>query len=287
MKPNAARTRRKSTAPKTVLLWIAEHTVLVALAILFIAPIVFVFLTSFMSGNQTLTASLWPNPWDWRNYARAFGEVPLALWFSNSVMYAVLATVFMLLSSVPAAYVLAKIKFPGSSVLFYVIIVAMLLPPQVTIVPIYVMWAQLNLTGTLWPLILPNLLGDAFSIFLLRQFFLTIPSSYADAARIDGNGEWGVLIRVIVPMAKPGIAAAAIFTFFHAWNDYFGPLLYTSENPDNWPAAYGLATFHSLHGTDWGMTMAVTLLVTIPVVIVFFFAQRTFVEGITLTGVKG
>lgn len=280
-------TRVKPHAPKAALLWIAEHSALTVLAVLFIVPIIFVILTSFMSGDQTLTASLWPNPWDWQNYGRAFEAVPLALWFANSAVYAILATVFMLLSSVPAAYVLAKIKFRGSSVLFFAIIVAMLLPPQVTIVPIYVMWAKLDLTGTLWPLILPNLLGDAFSIFLLRQFFLTIPGSYADAARIDGNGEWGVLIRVIIPMAKPGIAAAAIFTFFHAWNDYFGPLLYTSENPDNWPVAYGLATFHGLHGTDWGTTMAVTLLVTIPVVVVFFFAQRTFVEGITLTGVKG
>jgi multiple sugar transport system permease protein len=281
------RTSRKPAAVRAVLLWIAEHTTLSVLAVLFIAPIALVFLTSFMSGNQTLTASLVPNPWEWQNYQRAFEAVPLARWFSNSALYAVLATVFMLVSSVPAAYVLAKIRFRGSSIYFFAIIVAMLLPPQVTIVPIYVMWGQLNLTGTLWPLILPTLLGDAFSIFLMRQFFLTIPSSYADAARIDGNGEWGVLIRVIIPMAKPGIAAAAIFTFFHAWNDYFGPLLYTSENPDAWPAAYGLATFHSLHGTDWGTTMAVTLLVTLPVVIVFFFAQRTFVEGITLTGVKG
>ncbi|MEP6843822.1 MAG: carbohydrate ABC transporter permease [Pseudolysinimonas sp.] len=280
-------TSRLRLAPKAVLLWIAEHTLLTVLAVLFLAPIAFVFLTSFMSADQTLTASLWPNPWDVQNYGRAFQAVPLLHWFGNSALYAVLATVFMLVSSVPAAYVLAKIKFRGSSIFFFAIIIAMLLPPQVTIVPIYVMWGQLNLTGTLWPLILPNLLGDAFSIFLMRQFFLTIPSSYADAARIDGNGEWGVLLRVIVPMAKPGIAAAAIFTFFHAWNDYFGPLLYTSENPDSWPAAYGLATFHSLHGTDWGTTMAVTLLVTIPVVAVFFFAQRTFVEGITLTGVKG
>jgi multiple sugar transport system permease protein len=273
--------------PSSVLLWIAEHTVLVVLAVLFVAPIVFVLLTSFMSANQTLTASLWPNPWDFGNYVRAFTQVPLAQWFGNSALYAVLATAFMLISSVPAAYVLAKIRIRFANTIFLAIIVAMLLPPQVTIVPLYVMWSQLGLTGTLWPLILPNLLGDAFSIFLLRQFFLTIPSEYADAARIDGNGELGVLVRVIVPMAKPGIAAASIFLFFNAWNDYFGPLVYTSENPDNWPVAYGLAMFHGSHGTDWGTTMAVTMLVTIPVVIIFFFAQRTFVEGITLTGVKG
>jgi multiple sugar transport system permease protein len=271
----------------SVLIWIAEHTLLTLLAVLFIAPIVFVLLTSFMSSNQTLTASLWPQPWDVRNYAKAFTEVPLGRWFGNSALYAGLVTAFMLMSSVPAAYVLAKVRIRFSNAIFAAVIVAMLLPPQVTIVPLYIMWSKLGLTGTLWPLILPNLLGDAFSIFLLRQFFLTIPSEYADAARIDGNGELGVLLRVIVPMAKPGIAAAGIFSFFHAWNDYFGPLVYASENPGNWPVAYGLAMFHGSHGTDWGTTMAVTMLVTVPVVIVFFFAQRTFVEGITLTGVKG
>ncbi len=284
--PASGRTRRPGRSTG-LLYWIAEHAVLIVLAILFMAPLVFVLLTSFMSANQTLTASLWPNPWDFGNYLRAFTQVPLALWFGNSFMYAGLATIFMLVSSVPAAYVLARIRIRFANTIFLAIIVAMLLPPQVTIVPIYVMWAQLGLTGTLWPLILPNILGDAFSIFLLRQFFLTIPSEYADAARIDGNGEVGVLLRVIVPMARPGIAASAIFLFFHCWNDYFGPLMYASENPSNWPVAYGLAGFHGSHGTDWGTTMAVTTLVTIPVVIIFFFAQRVFVEGITLTGVKG
>ncbi|GAB3581672.1 carbohydrate ABC transporter permease [Leifsonia lichenia] len=293
-KPPASPARREGRIPtprslrsRRVLAWIAEHIVLVALGILFAAPIVFVFLTSLMSSEQTLTASIWPQPFQWDNYVKVFTTVPLLQWFGNSALYAILATVFMLVSSVPAAYALAKIKFRGSGVLFTVIIIAMLLPPQVTAIPIYVMWSQLNLTGTLWPLILPNLLGDAFSIFLLRQFFLTIPSEYADAARIDGNGEFGVLWRVVLPMAKPGIAATAIFMFFNSWNDYYGPLLYTSENPAAWPVAYGLASFRGVHGTDWGLTMAMTMLVTIPVVLIFFFAQRVFVEGITLTGVKG
>lgn len=293
-KPPAAPAQRQGRIPtprslrsRRVLAWIAEHIVLVALGILFAAPIVFVFLTSLMSSQQTLTASLWPQPFQWDNYVKVFTTVPLLQWFGNSALYAILATAFMLVSSVPAAYALAKIKFRGSGALFTVIIIAMLLPPQVTAIPIYVMWSQLNLTGTLWPLILPNLLGDAFSIFLLRQFFLTIPSEYADAARIDGNGEFGVLWRVVLPMAKPGIAATAIFMFFNSWNDYYGPLLYTSENPAAWPVAYGLASFRGVHGTDWGLTMAMTMLVTVPVVLIFFFAQRVFVEGITLTGVKG
>ena len=276
--------RRK---PSVILAWVAEHVLLVVLAVLFISPVLFVLLTSFMSSTQTLTASLWPAPFYWGNYIKVFTEVPLARWFGNSAMYAILATAFMLLSSIPAAYVLAKIRIRGGNFIFLLIIFAMLLPPQVKVVPIYVMWAHLGLTGTLWPLILPNLLGQAFSIFLLRQFFLTIPSEYSDAARIDGNGELGVLLKVIVPMAKPGIAAAGIFLFFDSWNDYFGPLLYTSEKSENWPVAYGLSVFRGIHGGDWGSTMAVTMLVTIPVVVLFFFAQRSFVEGITMTGVKG
>ncbi len=275
---------RRGTRP---LAWIAEHTGLVILAILFIAPVVFVFLTSVMTPNQALTASILPHPWTWDNYVDAFSRVPLLRWFGNSALYATSATLLMLLSSIPAAYVLARIRFRGANVIFIAIIVAMLLPPQVTTVPIYVMWSKLGLTGTLLPLILPNALGDAFSIFLLRQFFLTIPKEYADAARIDGNGEWGVLLRVVIPMAKPGIAATAIFMFFNSWNDYYGPLLYTSENPQWWPVAYGLATFRGMHGTNWGLTMAITMLVLVPVVVIFFFAQRVFVEGITLTGVKG
>jgi multiple sugar transport system permease protein len=280
----AATTRRRAARP---LAWIAEHVVLVALAVLFIAPVVFVFLTSVMTSNQTLSASFWPSPWTWDNYVEAFRRVPLAQWFGNSAIYAVSATLLMLLSSIPAAYVLARIRFRGANVIFVAIIIAMLLPPQVTAVPVYLMWSKLGLTGSLLPLILPNALGDAFSIFLLRQFFLTIPKEYADSARIDGNGEWGVLVRVILPMAKPGIAATAIFMFFNSWNDYYGPLLYTSENPQWWPVAYGLATFRGTHGTDWGLTMAITILVMVPVVVIFFFAQRVFVEGITLTGVKG
>jgi multiple sugar transport system permease protein len=278
------REKRRAAKP---LAWIGEHVVLVTLAILFIAPIVFVFLTSVMTSDQTLTASLLPHPWTWSNYLDAFRKVPLLQWFGNSAFYAVSSTLLMLLSSIPAAYVLARIRFRGATVIFVAIIITMLLPPQVTAVPVYVMWSKLGLTGSLLPLILPNALGDAFSIFLLRQFFLTIPKEYADAARIDGNGELGVLLRVIIPMAKPGIAATAIFMFFASWNDYYGPLLYTSENPQWWPVAYGLATFRGTHGTNWGLTMAITMLVIVPVVIIFFFAQRVFVEGITLTGVKG
>jgi multiple sugar transport system permease protein len=116
---------------------------------------------------------------------------------------------------------------------------------------------------------------------------MTVPREYVDAARMDGCGEWGALLKVVVPMAKPGIAAAALFMFFQCWNDYYGPLLYTSESPAHWPVAYGLATFRGAHGTNWELTMAMTVLVMTPIVLLFFFAQRIFVEGITVTGIKG
>jgi multiple sugar transport system permease protein len=270
-----------------VVAWVAEHTLLAVLLVVFVAPIVFVLLTSFMTSSQALTATIWPNPFTGQNYLDAFAKAPLARWFANSALYAVLATLFMLASSIPAAYALARLRFRGANLIFLAIVVAMLLPPQITAVPIYVMWAKLGFTGTLLPLILPNLLGDAFSIFLLRQFFLTIPREYSDAARMDGASEWGILLRVIIPMARPGIAAAGLFMFFNSWNDYYGPLLYTSENEQWWPVAYGLATFRGTHSTNWGLTMAITVLVMVPVVLIFFFAQRVFVEGITLTGVKG
>jgi multiple sugar transport system permease protein len=278
---------RRTRKPGRIVVWVAEHTLLAVLLVLFAAPVVFVALTSFMTNDQALTSAIWPDPWSIESYVEAFQRVPLLRWFANSALYAVLATAFMLLSSIPAAYALSRIRFRGANVIFVAIVVAMLLPPQITAVPLYVMWVKAGMTGTLLPLILPNLLGDAFSIFLLRQFFLTIPPEYSDAARMDGCTEWGVLVRVVAPMAKPGIAASAIFLFFHSWNDYYGPLLYTSENELNWPVAYGLATFRGAHGTDWSITMAMTVLVMIPVVVIIFFAQRIFVEGIALTGVKG
>lgn len=280
--------RRGGDDPNRVLLWIGEHTLLTVLALLFLAPIVFVFLTSVMPNAQALTASLWPSHWAWGNYARVFDMAPIGAWFANSLMYAALATAFMLLSSIPAAYALAKIRFRGSQVIFTCLIIAMLLPPQVVTIPQYVMWSKIHLTGTLWPLILPNLLGDAYSIFLLRQFFLTIPTDYIEAARLDGASEVGIITRVIVPMSRSGIAAAGMFLFFACWNDYYGPLLYTSESAETaWPVALGLASFKGAHSVDWSSTMALTMLVMVPVVTLFFFAQKAFVEGIQLTGVKG
>ncbi|BCJ74979.1 sugar ABC transporter permease [Catellatospora sp. IY07-71] len=269
------------------LLFVARHAIGIALAIMFLAPIVFLLLTSMMTSDQTLTADLWPHSWHPENYVEAFRRTPLLRFIGNTFLYAILATGFMLLASVPAAYALAKLRWRGRNLTMILIICMMMLPAQVTTVPLYMMWANTGLTGTLWPLILPMLAGDAFSVFLLRQFLVTIPDDYLDAARIDGCGEWGTLLRVILPMARPGIAAAAMFQFFYAWNDYYGPFLYTSENQENWTISLGLASFRSLHHVEWHLVSAATLLTMVPVIVLFFLAQKAFVQGVTLTGVKG
>ncbi|GII01516.1 carbohydrate ABC transporter permease [Planobispora takensis] len=277
----------RSVRGRRILYWIATHALAVALAIMFIGPLVFIALTALMTDQQALTSQLWPRSWNWGNFAEIFERSPLLLWIGNTMLYAVLGTVFMLLSSIPVAYALARFRFPGRRAAFLAVIAMMMLPPQVVAVPVYLIWARAELTGTLWPLILPMLLGDAFSIFLLRQFLLTIPKDYTDAARVDGCSDFTTLVRVVLPMARPAIAAVALFQFFYCWNDYYGPLLYASTNLDNWTLSIGLASFKALHSVQWNLTMAATLLVMAPVIIVFFLAQRVFIEGVTLTGVKG
>ena len=257
------------------------------LAVAFLAPVVFIGLTSLMTTDQALSAQLWPSPFAWHNYVEVFSSAPIWRWALNSFIYSSLATLGLLVSSIPVAYAFSRLRWRGRDWVFLVVLVALMLPPQVTVVPLYVMWAKLHLVGTLWPLIIPNWFGDAFAIFLLRQFFLTIPEEYLDAARVDGCGEFRILTSVVLRLAKPAIAAVALFSILYTWNDFFLPLLYVGENPDHWVASIGLAQFRNLHQVQWNLTMAATLLVMLPVVIVFFLAQKAFVEGVTLTGREG
>jgi multiple sugar transport system permease protein len=268
--------------------WVAVHTVAVTAALFFVLPFVFVGLTAVMSDQQTLTTQLWPNQWEWHNLVDVWRTPGFATWWRNTIEYALVGTALTLVSSIPVAYALAHFRFRGRNLAMMVVVATMMLPPQVVIVPMYLFWAkQLHLSGTLWPLIIPLAFGDAFSIFLLRQFLLTVPREYIEAAKVDGCGDLRALLRVVVPMCRPAIAAVALFQFFYCWNDYFGPQIYTSENPAAWTLSYGLGTFKSAHHTNWNLTMAATLMVMAPVIIVFFLAQKAFIEGVTLTGVKG
>lgn len=264
------------------------HALGIAAALFFVLPFVFVFLTAVMSDNQALTRDLWPRTWEWGNFGTVWDTPGFLTWWRNTLLYAGLGTVLTVVSSTPVAYALAKFRFRGRNLSMMLVISTMMLPPQVVIVPMYLFWAkQLHLSGTLWPLIIPMAFGDAFTIFLLRQFLLTIPKEYTDAAKVDGCGELRTMLRVVLPMAKPAIAAVALFQFFYCWNDYFGPQIYASENPAAWTLSYGLESFKGAHHTNWNLTMAATVLVMAPVIVVFFFAQKAFIEGVTLTGVKG
>jgi multiple sugar transport system permease protein len=269
------------------LLAVANHTVLITASLMFLAPFLFIALTSLMTNSQALSEHLWPSPFRWENFVDVFHQAPIWRWALNTMIYASLATLGVLVSSIPVAYALSRIRWRGRNVAFGLVLIALMLPPVVSVVPLYVMWAKLHLVGGLGPLIIPNWFGDAFSIFLLRQFFLTIPEEYLDAARVDGCGELRILATVVLRLAKPAIAAVALFSFLYTFNDFFLPLLYTRENPDWWPLQIGLSEFRSLHQVQWNLTMAATLLVMAPVIIVFFLAQKAFVEGVTLTGVKG
>ncbi|GAA2877490.1 carbohydrate ABC transporter permease [Streptosporangium fragile] len=282
-----ARPGARGPRVRRALYWIATHALAVALALMFLGPLAFVTLTALMTDDQALTGDLWPDTWNWGNFVDVFTRSQLLTWVVNTFMYAGLGTAFMLLSSIPVAYALARFRFRGRRTAFLAVITMMMLPPQVVAVPVFLIWARLDLTGTLWPLILPMLLGDAFSIFLLRQFLVTIPKEYTEAARVDGCSDFRTLIKVILPMARPAIAAVALFQFFYCWNDYYGPLLYAQTEQANWTLSLGIASFRALHSVQWNLTMAATLLVMAPVLIVFFFAQRVFIEGVTLTGVKG
>jgi len=278
--PRAVRRRR-------LLVSVAEHSLLIVTALAFIAPVVFITLTALMTSSQALSPELWPKSFEWSNFAEVFHKSPLLKWTLNTMIYAGLATLGVVVSSIPVAYALSRLRWRGRDAVFMVVLVALMLPPQVAVVPLYVMWAKLGLVGTLWPLIIPVWLGDAFAIFLLRQFFLTIPEEYLDAARVDGCGEFRILTTVVVRLAKPAIAAVALFSVLYCFNDFFLPLLYVGENQDNWVISIGLSQFRSLHQVQWNLVMAATILVMLPVLVLFFLAQRAFVEGVTLTGVKG
>lgn len=274
-----------------LLLGIANHSVAIVLAIVFLLPFVFVVLTSFMTTQQAGSAHFWPNPIEWGNYAKVFDLFPALHYLFNTVEYAVLSTIGVLFSSILVAYALSRMQWRGRQVVFLLVLSTLMLPSQVTIVPLYVIFVRLHWIGSLKPLIIPTFFGDAFSIFLLRQFFLTIPQELSDAARVDGAGEFRILTRVIVPLAKPGIAAVGLFQFLYAWNDFFNPLLYAGNNQGTVTFAVALTQLQQTQvvhfGVPYNELMAAALLFTIPVLVIFFLAQRVFIEGVTLTGVKG
>ena len=278
----------RARAGRRTLHLVAEHAPALALAVVFVLPLVVSVLTAFMTQRQAGTGSLFPHPWRWNNFGAVFDAMPFLHDLYNTVLYAVLSAVGTVLSSVPVAYGLSRLRWRGREVAFLLVLATMMIPAQVTSLPLYVLYANLHWVGTLKPLIVPSFFGDAFSIFLLRQFFMTLPSEMIEAARIDGANDWRILTRVVVPVAKPAIAAVGLFAFLFAWNDFYNPLLYTGNSTTGQTLAVALSQLaKSGHQGAYQLQMAASLMFLAPVLVIFFLAQRVFVEGITTTGIKG
>jgi multiple sugar transport system permease protein len=273
---------------------VANHAVLIAVSLAFMLPIVYMFLTAVMTDRQSLSPKLIPSPFVWGNFVTVFHEIDVFRYTWNTFLYAGLSTVGVVISCIPVAYAFARLQWRGRNVVFLLVLSTLMLPTQVTSIPLYILWAKqyhdwtgIQFIGTLKPLILPNFFGDAFSIFLLRQFFMTIPNELTDAMRVDGANEFQIMMRVVIPLAKPAIAAVALFNFIYAWNDFYGPLVYLTSNPSADTLSIALSLFRGLHHVNWNLTMAAAMIFMLPVVVIFFLAQRVFIEGVNLTGIKG
>jgi multiple sugar transport system permease protein len=201
-------------------------------------------------------------------------------------VYAVPAVVGTVISCSLVAYGFALVNWRGRNIVFLIVLATMMLPSQVTLIPLYVIYAKLGWINTFLPLVIPTFLGSPFYIFLLRQFFLGMPRELIDAARLDGASELRILTGIVAPLAKPALITVALLTFIDKWNDFYGPLLYL-QKPELRPLSLSLQVFQSAHHTDWPQTMAASILVAAPLVAIYFVAQRKFIEGITLTGLKG
>ena len=274
-----------------------KAVVLVALILLAIPaalPLVWMVSTSLKTTDQIFPTggkaappfslgALVPHPARWENYADAVRAVPFRVYFRNTATLCVLNVVAAVFSSAVVAYGFARLRLVGKGALFSLMLATMAIPPQVTMVPRFALVRALGWYGTILPLTVPSLFGASLYIFLLTQFFRALPEELAEAARIDGAGEWTVFCRVMLPLSKPALATCALFQFVGTWNDFLGPLIYLND-PDKYTVAYGLQQFMAKNGPQWSLLMAGSTLFVIPVVVVFFSAQRSFIQGIATTG---
>lgn len=273
------------------------HMVLISACLLAAAPFLWMLSTSLKTPDKAIEfpPQIWPRPLAPQNYweVTSSEHTSFPLWARNSLIVSVLTVMGTTLSSAIVAYGFAKIRFRGRGVLFVIMLATMMIPFPVTMVPLFSIfrtlgdWTGIAWLGTFKPLWVPAWFGSAFNIFLLRQFFLTIPNELSEAARIDGCGEIGIFLRVVLPLARPALAVVALFSFMVVWNDFLAPLVYL-QRPEQFTLALGLQNFQSqLGGTPWHLLMAASVLVILPVIALFFLAQRTFIKGIATTGIKG
>lgn len=266
------------------------YLILAGAAIAFLLPLIWMISTSLKPKDQIFAYPLvWiPNPPQWQNYPDALNNpsFKFMLFLQNSLYYAVASTLGIVISCSFVAYAFARLRWWGRDFWFVVTLSTMMIPYPVTLIPLFLIFKEIGWVGTFKPLIVPNFLGTAFFIFLLRQFFLSIPLDLSDAARIDGASEFGIFSRIILPLAKPALITVALFTFLYAWNDFLGPLIFLNDG-SKYTLAVGLAAFRGQNRTQWDLMMAAATVVTMPIVIIFFFAQKQFIQGIALTGMKG
>jgi multiple sugar transport system permease protein len=282
LRPSAGRLLRK----------VLVYLVLIMATGLFAVPFYWLIVTSLKLKAQVYSEPLiwFPDPIMWSNYPKALinPSFPFVRMFGNSVFYAVSSTLGMVISSTVVAYAFARMSFRGREFLFGLTLATMMLPGIVTLIPTYVLFANIGWIGSYAPLIIPAWFGGAFNIFLLRQFMLTIPIDLSDAARVDGAGDLRILFSVMVPLMRPVLLVVAIFHFLYTWNDFMGPLIYLSDS-EQFPLVLGLYSFRGRFGqsVEWHLLMAATMAVIAPVMVLFFAAQRYFIEGVAMTGLKG
>ena len=284
----AARSRMGTVLRWRVLKELLVHTVLILLSIMWVLPMIWMISTSLKVDSQIFTwpPEFIPRPVRWDNYPEAASYIPLGLYMRNTLYVSIGTVTGSLLSCPLVAYGLARIPWKGRNLLFTLTLATMMLPFQVTMIPLFVFFRQLGWINSWRPLIVPSFFGSAFYIFLLRQFFMQIPQDLVDAAKIDGANELGIFVRIILPLVKPALAVIALFEVLHRWGDFLGPLIYLNESR-LYTVSLGLQQYRSEHSTEWAYLMAASTMVTLPVIIVFIFTQHTFIEGITLTGIKG
>jgi multiple sugar transport system permease protein len=267
---------------------VSTHVLLLVGSIFFVAPLVFMVSTSLKAMRQiTRFPPEWiPNPVIWGNWPGVFTYAPMHLYFLNTMIIVVPTIIGATFISSLTGYAFARLRAPGRNFMFTLVLATLMLPSVVTLVPTYVLFAKLGWVGTFLPLILPPLAGGAFYIFLLRQFFMTIPRELEDAALIDGCSRFRIYYNIVLPLAKPVLATVTIFAFMAAWNDYLGPLIYLG-NRDQYTLSLGLQAFVQYQRREWGLLMAASTMMVLPVILLFFVDQKSFVQGITVTGLKG
>jgi multiple sugar transport system permease protein len=263
------------------------YTVCTLIGLTYIFPFYWMAITALKTDQQIFQwpPALVPLTPQWQNFVESTRYIPFWLYMKNTVIICLIAMLGTIVSCTLVAYGFSRIRWPGREIAFLLYLSTIMLPGQVTMIPLYIIFRKLGWVGTIAPLVVPTFFGNAFFVFLLRQFLMTIPLELTDAARIDGASEMGTLWHIILPLIKPALTTVALFTFLANYVDFLRPLIYLTEQAQ-WTISLGLQMFKNMYGAQWQLMMAASTLTMIPTVVLFFFTQRTFIEGITMTGIK-